>query len=77
MNNKTQLPKKRKAVVKTRGGPAPQLLSPAPRVCVWLGTIRVLAGHPQPPVLKDLLRTGSFLGTFIRDFSWLSSPIEN
>lgn len=63
-----------------QGGPAPQLPLPHSGPVCGSGTIRILAGRPLPPPpslgLKDLLRTGSFLGAFVRDFSWLSSPIE-
>lgn len=58
---------------------APWLPSPTWGLCVALGQLGFLLRHMAPaskPVLKDLLRTGSFLGAFIRDFSWLSSPIE-
>lgn len=79
VNEQMQLPEKGR--VRFQAGwacPAAPLPHSGP-VC-GSGTIRILAGRPLPPPpslgLKDLLRTGSFLGAFVRDFSWLSSPIE-
>ena len=80
-----QLPKKGRVVFKTRWACPSASLPRSGYVC-GSGQLGFLLGAHSPPpplrppaaepVLKDILRTGSFLGAFIRDFSWLSSPIE-